>query len=278
MSEINNSEEPDGAQKLRSDLDAVMERVQLCREIMLESPGIQYDDTLAGVIGFLEACRDRMAQLIEAGTQGELTEELFAQCLTVNDAVCRTLEAEKTGTKLPVDGSSNKAEKTEKSLLDLGDEDDQNDSDLPVRKAATSSNPTSVTKEKSFTKPKPQEDSLLAPYVPPPAPAVPVPPVAAVATADDDPFAGFDTKPIDDLPAPPSSSTSQTASASVPATTTAPVDVNDLDALMASTSVSPPAPPASASSDAKADAAAEFDAFLDSLNEPTKPASTSAST
>ena len=65
MSEINNSEEPDGAQKLRSDLDAVMERVQLCREIMLESPGIQYDDTLAGVIGFLEACRDRLVFLLQ---------------------------------------------------------------------------------------------------------------------------------------------------------------------------------------------------------------------
>jgi hypothetical protein len=59
MAQSNNSEAGGGAQKLKNDLDAVMERVQLCREIMQESPGIQYDETLAGVVGFLEACRDR---------------------------------------------------------------------------------------------------------------------------------------------------------------------------------------------------------------------------
>lgn len=36
-----------------------------------------------------------MAELIDAGAQGQLTEELFERCLTVNDAIHRTLEAEK---------------------------------------------------------------------------------------------------------------------------------------------------------------------------------------
>ena len=49
----------DSAQRLQNDLNAVMEKVYLCREIMLVSPGIQEDETLAGVVGFLEACRDR---------------------------------------------------------------------------------------------------------------------------------------------------------------------------------------------------------------------------
>ena len=49
----------DSAQRLQNDLNVVMEKVHLCREIMLVSPGIQQDETLAGVVGFLEACRDR---------------------------------------------------------------------------------------------------------------------------------------------------------------------------------------------------------------------------
>jgi hypothetical protein len=51
-------------QKLRGDLEAVMERVVLCREMMQESPGIEQDETLAGVIGYLEACRDRLANAL----------------------------------------------------------------------------------------------------------------------------------------------------------------------------------------------------------------------
>jgi len=54
----------DSAQRLQNDLNAVMEKVYLCREIMLVSPGIQEDETLAGVIGFLEACRDRCVSLL----------------------------------------------------------------------------------------------------------------------------------------------------------------------------------------------------------------------
>jgi hypothetical protein len=35
-------------------------KVKLCREMLKESPGIDEDEALAEVVGFLEACRDRM--------------------------------------------------------------------------------------------------------------------------------------------------------------------------------------------------------------------------
>jgi hypothetical protein len=81
--------------KLEKDLSTVFEKIKLCREMLLESPGIESDDALAEVIGFLEACRDRMADVIEAGTQGLLSEELLADCFKANDAIFRTLDAEK---------------------------------------------------------------------------------------------------------------------------------------------------------------------------------------
>lgn len=81
--------------KLENDLINVHEKIKLCREMLQESPGIHEDEALAEVVGFLEACRDRMMDVIEAGTHGLLDEELFAKCLRVNDALLRTLDAEK---------------------------------------------------------------------------------------------------------------------------------------------------------------------------------------
>jgi hypothetical protein len=83
------------AGRLDRDLQVVSEKVKLCREMLLVSPGIKHDETLSDVIGFLEACRDRLAEVIEAGTQGLLDEALFESCLRVNDAVLRTLDAER---------------------------------------------------------------------------------------------------------------------------------------------------------------------------------------
>jgi hypothetical protein len=85
----------DFTSKLEKDLATVFEKIKLCREMMQESPGIAEDDALAEVIGFLEACRDRMADVIEAGTQGLLSETLLAECFRANDAIFRTLDAEK---------------------------------------------------------------------------------------------------------------------------------------------------------------------------------------
>ena len=86
--------------KLRKDLEEVFEKVRLCREMLPESPGIQSDEALAEVIGYLEACRDRIVDIIEAGAQGLLGEDLLALTLRCNDAVLRTLEAERVNTTL----------------------------------------------------------------------------------------------------------------------------------------------------------------------------------
>lgn len=83
------------AKKLESDLLIVLEKVKLCREMLPQSPGIASDDLLAEVVGFLEACKERLIDLVEVGTQGLLDEATFAMCLKVNDALLRTLEAEK---------------------------------------------------------------------------------------------------------------------------------------------------------------------------------------
>lgn len=108
----------------------------------------------------------RMGELIEAGSQGQLTEELFERCFTVNDAVCRTLEAERvrafidcgfsfynrvsheifslliiqSGTKIAVNEeevSGKKREDGSKPLLDLGADNDEDEvhGDVPIRKA-----------------------------------------------------------------------------------------------------------------------------------------------
>jgi hypothetical protein len=88
-------EDEDPFIKLQKDLLSVMEKVKLCREMLQESPGIEHDEALADVIGFLEACRDRMVDVIEAGTNGLLGEDLFATCLKVNDSIQKTLDAER---------------------------------------------------------------------------------------------------------------------------------------------------------------------------------------
>ena len=72
-----------------------MEKNDLCVEMLQFSPGIEEDELLSDVVGFLEACRDRLSDVILAGTQGLLSEELFEKVLKVNDAVIKTLEAER---------------------------------------------------------------------------------------------------------------------------------------------------------------------------------------
>lgn len=48
-----------------------------------ESAGVENDDALSEVVGFLEACRPRMVDLVEAGMGGALGEDIFANCLQV---------------------------------------------------------------------------------------------------------------------------------------------------------------------------------------------------
>jgi len=95
------SAEADDLEKLKNDLVVVEEKVKLCREMLPESRGIEQDEALSEVIGFLEACKPRMVDLIEAGMQGMLDEGLLGMALAINDDLIKTLEAEKNGTPLP---------------------------------------------------------------------------------------------------------------------------------------------------------------------------------
>jgi hypothetical protein len=88
----------EASEKLRSDLKVVVDKARLCREMLPESPGLAAGDAaLAEVIGYLEACRTRLMDLIEAGTMGLLEEDMLELCLKTNDVVNKTLEAEANG-------------------------------------------------------------------------------------------------------------------------------------------------------------------------------------
>jgi len=253
--------------KLQLDLLVVMEKVRLCREILLVSPGIKQDEALADVIGFLEACRDRMSDVIEAGSQGMLGEDLFAEALKVNDAVLRTLEAERTGTKINVDDEENPTAKaggaSSDNLLDLNTPKSPpkkaaiNDDflfDMPVAKAspAAAPAPPAASSNASFAA-DPFGDVFDAPK-PPPAKQV-----AAVASPP--PAAAHSVNPFEDVPPPQPPVTAAAApspAAGVP---------DEFDLFLASTTQPQPAAIPAATSTASIGGAAdpEFDAFLASL-------------
>ncbi len=83
--------------KLADDLTQVRERARACREVLPRSPGIEAgDEALAEAIGFLEACKPRLADVVEAGMAGAgLSEALLAMALEVHEEVMQTLDAEK---------------------------------------------------------------------------------------------------------------------------------------------------------------------------------------
>lgn len=86
----------DGLSKLEQDYNVVKDQIILCQEMMQQSIGIDKGDlALAKVVGYLEACRDRLVELIEAGTNGLLSEESFSKCLKLYDSIIKTLDAEK---------------------------------------------------------------------------------------------------------------------------------------------------------------------------------------
>eukprot|EP01033_Poteriospumella_lacustris_P011765 gene11765-8382_t len=278
--------------KLQLDLSVVMEKVNLCREILQVSPGIQHDEALADVIGFLEACRDRMVDVIEAGTQGLLGEDLFAVALKVNDAVLRTLDAERTGTKIAV-GEEDQAKPATDNLLDLSpttpkpaaaappasaqftedlfaplsgakapaaaapavaDFDPFGTAAVTAAPVAASSAPTVVQATDPFA---PARTPFVAP-----APAVaphahqpllpPQPPVQHVALV---PPQAASFNPFEDFAAPPAATT---APAPVPA-------VDDFAILMGTPSKAPAPAPVPAPAPGPSSAAQEFDDFLASL-------------
>lgn len=61
----------------------VSDKITLCRQMLPESAGVDKDEALSEVVGFLEACRPRMVDLVEAGIGGSLREDTFNKCLQV---------------------------------------------------------------------------------------------------------------------------------------------------------------------------------------------------
>lgn len=62
----------------------VKDKITLCRQMLPESAGVNHDEAFSEVVGFLEACRPRMVDLVEAGIGGALEEDTFAQSLKVS--------------------------------------------------------------------------------------------------------------------------------------------------------------------------------------------------
>lgn len=267
--------------KLEKDLRDVMEKGNLCRELMMHPAGDSVDYALSEVLGFLEACKDRMMDLIEAGSHGLLGEQLFAECLRVNDFIIKTLEAEKAGILLESENyeelqsqrpnaayveplldlgeggglstSTRKASPTPvKSIGKVGamqmddDEDDEFGSLLQTKTVNNKPSPASSSSASASARPSP-----ISPIPPPRAATT----TAATITAATPSKASESLLDLSD-----SSSSSSTA---VPAV------VDDLDFLNITTTTSPSSSSTN-NTNPKPDADLDFDDFLNSLNEGTK--------
>lgn len=72
-------------QKILADLDLLLEKMDRCDSYLrpngclVESPVFKSEELL-DVIGFLEACSPRMVELVEAATQGALSEQGSCNC------------------------------------------------------------------------------------------------------------------------------------------------------------------------------------------------------
>jgi hypothetical protein len=82
--------------KIQKDLETVKEKIDLCTAML--NPGaddphysIKSSDTMLSIVGFLEACTPRMVELIEVASTGVLSEDVFAECLGVNDRLRKVL-------------------------------------------------------------------------------------------------------------------------------------------------------------------------------------------
>ena len=84
---------------LESHLNVVIEKVKLTKKILLTSPGVEHDEKLKEVIGFLEVCKTRLNHVIIAGQNGMLCDELLKHTLRVTVLVQTALDAERYGFK-----------------------------------------------------------------------------------------------------------------------------------------------------------------------------------
>ena len=86
--------------KILKDLETLSERIQLCKEMLLQTGGVvnENNEALLGVIGFLEACEPRMVELVESATQAQvstvqLQSDTLMKCLEVNDSLIKILDS-----------------------------------------------------------------------------------------------------------------------------------------------------------------------------------------
>jgi hypothetical protein len=220
------AEDAAGLAKLAGDLAALQEKVKLCREMLPGSPGVARDETLADVVGFLEACQPRMVELVEAGLQGLLGEDLLMTTLQLNDDLAAVLDAERTGAPLPheafapagsasaagapASGQNSPLGEDLLSLLSVAPPGDDEEELVGRRKGKTKPGAAAELAVAALDEAVAAEgtvvagDELLKAPCPPPAPAVgadssqPLVVPAAVAAAD--PFAAL-APPFAQLPA-----------------------------------------------------------------------------
>ena len=93
-------------QRLERQLGTVREKVTLCEEIMINTPNYESSDSLVEVVCFLEACQQRLPEIVEAGTMGMLCDELLCECIAVNDAVANTISSYRANGTVAADSSS----------------------------------------------------------------------------------------------------------------------------------------------------------------------------
>ena len=82
--------------KILGDLNTLVEKMDLCDSMLHPGAGdaklsVKSSEAMLAVVGFLEACAPRMVELVEAAAQGALSEDVFAQCLSVNDRLQKIL-------------------------------------------------------------------------------------------------------------------------------------------------------------------------------------------
>jgi hypothetical protein len=131
----NNNNKAPADTKILQDLATLEEKMELCQAMLNPgagdpSPSLKTSEAMLAVVGFLEACAPRMVELVEAAAQGALSEDVFAQCLDVNDRLYKQLAdvetqalTESTASTTAASSSTSPAEETQFSDLMLRDDD-----------------------------------------------------------------------------------------------------------------------------------------------------------
>jgi hypothetical protein len=134
--------------KIQEDLETVKEKIDLCTAML--NPGaddpnysIKSNDAMLAIVGFLEACTPRMVELIEVASTGILSEDIFAECLSVNDLLRKVLAEVETAALTETDASTTTASAPASSVQEQFEDlllgDDSNSDLKPPAVAGTKS-------------------------------------------------------------------------------------------------------------------------------------------